>query len=126
MWVYRKIKAKGKKHRYVVGYYNPKGRWCKDSKWKTKAGAIARIHYLNGGDFNDFNGEYKSTHTMFEKDTAGNLLRMKICFLDNGEVVVVSSRDATEREAKIYEAVENHYEWMDSDDEIEGGTYTFT
>ncbi len=45
MYVYKYIDDK----LYVVGFYDPSGRWVPESDWLTQDGAIERVNFLNGG-----------------------------------------------------------------------------
>ncbi len=45
MYVYKYIDDR----LYVVGFYDPSGRWVPESDWSIQEKAIDRVHYLNGG-----------------------------------------------------------------------------
>jgi len=48
MYVYKYIDDK----LYVVGFYDPSGRWVPESDWSIREEAIEQVHYLNGGGVN--------------------------------------------------------------------------
>ncbi len=43
-WVYRRIELQ-----WEVGFYDPLGKWHKDTAYLESEKAAARVHYLNGG-----------------------------------------------------------------------------
>jgi hypothetical protein len=45
MWVYRQSTDGW----WEVGYYDPKGQWFRDSRWRSRDEARAQCSYLNGG-----------------------------------------------------------------------------
>lgn len=46
MWVYIRSESEPL---WVVGFYDPSGRWHSDSDHDTREAARERVHYLNGG-----------------------------------------------------------------------------
>ena len=50
MYVYNKVKN-GEFTLYVVGYFNPRGKWVAESDHDSAESAAKRVHYLNGGKY---------------------------------------------------------------------------
>ena len=48
-WFYRDIVEDGGNHVYVVGFYDPAGKWVPETDWNTADEAAMRVHWLNGG-----------------------------------------------------------------------------
>jgi hypothetical protein len=51
MYVYR-VSTESGHYLFTVGFYDPAGKWIPESDHDTRAEAAARVHYLNGGDYN--------------------------------------------------------------------------
>jgi hypothetical protein len=54
MYVY--IRAKGEML-WVVGFFDPDGKWISESDQESREKAAARVHYLNGGKHMDDQGK---------------------------------------------------------------------
>ena len=46
---------------YTVGFYEPNGKWIPESDHETEKMAAERVHYLNGGNQEDFVNPYLLT-----------------------------------------------------------------
>ena len=46
MYVYRR----SEEHLWTVGFFDPKGEWNPESDWSNPDHAVARVHFLNGGE----------------------------------------------------------------------------
>lgn len=58
MWVY----IRGEPGLWVVGFYDPQGKWHADSDYALRESAAQRVHWLNGGSNNNGQNEECTDH----------------------------------------------------------------